>query len=113
MAARVGNGITNYSYSDGKWSARVGVYEEVPGPSSKTFRGRPVLNSSIGGGAGLTYYYRMRAQDSGASPPGYVSWTVLTAPDFVGAGYSGGTPTPIGPFVPGSIVIAETWREQE
>lgn len=60
---------------------------------------------------GAITYYKMRAQDSGASPPGYVSWVVQDDPDFAGAGYSGGSPTPVGPFIPGSIVVAAEWQE--
>lgn len=57
-----------------------------------------------------TRYYKMRAQDSGASPPGYVTWVAVGSPDFAGAGYSGGTPTPIGAMIPGSVVLADEWR---
>ncbi len=59
---------------------------------------------------GQVHYYKMRAQDSGATPPGYVTWVVSGEPDFAGSGYSGGTPTPIGAMVPGSVVLADEWR---
>lgn len=57
-----------------------------------------------------TRYYKMRAQDSGAAPPGYVTWVSTGSPDFAGVGYAGGTPTPIGAMVPGSVVLADEWR---
>jgi hypothetical protein len=57
-----------------------------------------------------TRYYKMRARDSGAAPPGYVTWVVVGDPDFAGSGYSGGSPTPIGAMVVGSVVLADEWR---
>lgn len=63
-----------------------------------------------GGGGAVTTYYKMRAIDDGAAPPGYVTW-VATTPDFAGAGFSGGTPTPVGSMVPGSAVVAAHWEE--
>jgi len=58
-----------------------------------------------------TRYFKMRAQDSGAAPPGYVTWTAMGTPDFAGTGYSGGTPTPVGPMVSGSAIVADEWTE--
>jgi hypothetical protein len=63
------------------------------------------------GGGGTVSYFKMRAQDSGASPPGYVTWVVQDEPDFAGAGYSSGVPTPVGAMVPGSVVVAASWEE--
>jgi hypothetical protein len=63
---------------------------------------------TVGGGEELITYYRMRARDSGAAPPGYVAWTAIE-PDFIGSGYSGGTPTPIGPMIAGSVVKLAEW----
>jgi hypothetical protein len=63
---------------------------------------------AVGGGEELITYYRMRARDSGVAPPGYVSWTA-TEPDFIGNGYSGGTPTPVGPMIAGSVVKLAEW----
>lgn len=70
-----------------------------------------ILAAGGGGGPTITLYFKMRAQDSGASPPGYVTWVVQNAPDFAGAGYSGGTPTPVGAMVLGSAVVAAQWEE--
>jgi hypothetical protein len=64
-----------------------------------------------GGGTTTILYFKMRAQDSGASPPGYVTWVAQGAPDFAGAGYSGATPTPVGAMVVGSAVVAAQWEE--
>lgn len=83
----------------------------------------PVVEISVpGGGEGsdstsivdeevvVVLGYKMRAQDSGATPPGYVTWSVTGSPDFAGAGYSGGTPTPIGSMVPGSATVVATYE---
>lgn len=59
---------------------------------------------------GGTVYYKMRARDSGASPPGYVTWVVQGVPDLAGAGYPGASPTPVGAMVPGSVVVASAWE---
>lgn len=58
------------------------------------------------GGPGIITYYKMRAKDSLA---GYVTW-IATTPDFAGAGYSGGYPTPVGSMVVGSAVVATEWQ---
>lgn len=110
MAARVGVDIINYGYLGGKWPARSVSYLETTEPYSKSFRGRPGLVNSLGG-APPTQQYKMRAQDSGASPPGYVTWVVVGSPDFAGDYYSAGTPTPIGPMVAGSAVVATEYEE--
>lgn len=55
-----------------------------------------------------TSYFKMRALDSGA---GYVTWIASGAPDFAGAGYATGVPTPVGPMVAGSAVITDTWEQ--
>ena len=55
---------------------------------------------------GAAVSYRMRALDDGA---GYVTWVSSTA-DFAGAGFPGGTPTPVGSMVAGSAVVIGTWE---
>lgn len=75
---------------------------------SMAFRGRPGFVESVGG-TPPRLRYKMRAQDSGAPPPGFVTWVTSGSPDFAGAGYSGGSPTPVGPVVAGSIVVADEW----
>lgn len=66
---------------------------------------------TFGGGGGPTVYFKMRARDDGVPAPGYVTWVASNDPDFVGAGYLGGTPAPIGAMVPNSAVIADEWEE--
>jgi len=69
---------------------------------------------SMGGGlvpVGAVTFYKMRGRDSGAAPPGYVTWVVSGEPDFLGNSYSGGTPTPVGPMIIGSAVVADSWEE--
>lgn len=56
----------------------------------------------------VPHLYKMRAQDSGG---GYVTWISSFSPDFAGSGYAGGSPTPVGPMVPGSAVVAIEWFE--
>lgn len=58
----------------------------------------------------VTTYFKMRAQDSGQPPPGYVVWIATGAPDFAGTGYPGGDPSPVGPMILGSAVVAATWQ---
>jgi hypothetical protein len=81
-----------------------------------------VQESVVGGGVGsdstpvvdtevvVVKGYKMRAQDSGVAPPGYVTWSVTGSPDFAGAGYVGGTPTPIGSMVPGSATVVASYE---
>lgn len=105
-------GLINYTgYSDGKFSSYPGV---VGSPTfvSKSFGGRPVMVCTLVGDE-VPHYYKMRAQDSGASPPGYVTWMSTFSPDFVGDGYSGGSPVPVGSMVSGSAVVADEWWEGE
>lgn len=127
---RTGGLITYPEYSDGKFSERVGSYITYPEypvqrdnrrppydssvsvPRSKNFRGRPVMTCNLVGDE-VPHYYKMRARDSGATPPGYVTWMATFSPDFTGDGYSSGTPTPIGPMVAGSAVVADEWWEGE
>lgn len=115
LMASYAGGVCEYDARTGGANGGKETYEvDYPHTLALRFGGRPVLSSSIGGGgAGPMYYYRMRAQDSGVPLPGYVSWTVVMAPDFAGVGYGGGTPTPVGPAVPGSIIVAGAWRAQE
>lgn len=100
------------------WDVRGYDVKVVPGLGSVShdYESVRVPGFAMAGGTtvepgGATKYYKMRAQDSGATPPGYVSWVVQDDPDFAGAGYAGGSPTPVGPFVPGSIVVAAEWQE--
>jgi hypothetical protein len=58
----------------------------------------------------VAYFYKMRARDSLADPPGYVTWIASGSPDYAGAGYYGGTPTPVGPMIAGSLYIADEWE---
>lgn len=62
-------------------------------------------------GVGVTRKYKMRAQDDGVALPGYVTWISTDDPDFAGAGFSGGTPTPVGSMIPGSAVVVAEWEE--
>lgn len=64
-----------------------------------------------GGGGAPTIKYKMRARDNGVPAPGYVTWVTTGNPDFAGAGFAGGTPTPVGAMIPGSAVIADEWEE--
>lgn len=82
-------------YSDDRYADKPGVLLGSTGPVGPT----------------TVVYYKMRAQDSGASPPGYVTWVVDTTPDFAGAGYSGAIPTPVSSMVPGSAIVASSWEE--
>jgi hypothetical protein len=97
------------------------VSESLAGYGGSLFE-RPRMNSATRGGFGgrlldisggtvVVLYYKMRAQDSGASPPGYVTWVSSGSPDFSGVGYAGGTPTPVGAMVAGSVVVAAEWSE--
>ena len=66
---------------------------------------RDVKCPEVGDGPSpVTLKYKMRGIDSGAAPPGYVTWISEGAPDFAGVGYSGGSPPPISTLVPGSVV---------
>jgi len=66
---------------------------------------------TFGGSSSVTKKYKMRAQDSGASAPGFVTWVVSDSPDWAGAAYPGGIPTPVGPMVGGSAIVADHWEE--
>jgi len=66
---------------------------------------------TFGGGGGPTLKYKMRAQDDGVPAPGYVTWVASGNPDFVGAGFPGGTPTPVGNMVPDTAVVADEWED--
>lgn len=57
-----------------------------------------------GGSPPVVTYYKMRARDSGAAAPGYVTWVASTK-DFAGAGYAGALPTPVGAMVAGSVIV--------
>lgn len=58
-----------------------------------------------GGAPATTVYYKMRARDAGAVAPGYVTWVATNAPDFAGASYATGLPTPVGAMVASSAVV--------
>lgn len=66
----------------------------------------PDFNDVVfGGGAGAQITYKMRGRDSGRTPGNdYIVWTATGDPDFAGTGYAGGSPTPIGALVAGSVV---------
>lgn len=97
-------------YSDGIFVSRLGLACLPDFAVSKWSRGRPTGVALFPDpSAAALPRYKMRAQDSGVSPPGYVSW-VSSTPDFSGTGYAGGTPTPVGPMVPSSAVVAEMFR---
>lgn len=54
--------------------------------------------------------FKMRGRDNGRTPGSdYIVWTFTGAlPDFAGTGFAGGTPTPIGSLIAGSVVnVAE------
>lgn len=54
--------------------------------------------------------YLMRALDSGrAAGSNYICWTG-SSPDYSGAGYSSGSPTPISSMVGGSVVVIPNKR---
>ena len=74
--------------------------------------GSPGLHVVLGsGGTTVTTYYKMRARDDSVPPPGFVTWTVTSNPDFEGVSFSTGTPTPVGSMVAGSAVVVDTWEE--
>jgi hypothetical protein len=64
-----------------------------------------------GGGSTITKYFKMRAQETGAVAPGYVTWIAQDAPDFLGSGYWTGTPTPAGAMVADSATVVDQWEE--
>jgi hypothetical protein len=76
-----------------------GIEMEVPGVPQ-------VVRADPEPQVGVTTYFKMRALDSLAS---YVVW-IATTPDFAGAGYLGGVPTPVGAMVVGSAVVATEWQ---
>lgn len=90
-------------------------FNEAGSPDVVDFlRGGHRLFGVVGFGAvgpTVTQYYKMRAQDDGVALPGYVTWIVTDDPDFAGAGFSGGTPTPVGSMIPGSAIVAAEWEE--
>jgi len=61
------------------------------------------------GGTVSPIFFKMRAVDDGAPPPGFVTWIVTGEPDFAGVYFATGTPTPIGSMVPGSAILISTW----
>lgn len=69
----------------------------------------PAQEQGASGGGGDVEFFKMRARDAGR-PPGadYIMWTSSPTPDFAGAGYGGGDPTPIGAMIPGSVVKIAT-----
>lgn len=77
--------------------------------SQDVFGMSPAL--TIGGGPAVITKYKMRGRDDGVPAPGYVTWVVTGSPDFAGAGFSGGTPTPVGSMIPGSAVVEDQWEQ--
>jgi hypothetical protein len=75
-----------------------------------------VLLDSFGGsreGGGAAGNFKMRGRDDGGTPgDDYITWISVGSPDFAGAGYSGGSPTPVGDLIAGSVVkVAELTGE--
>jgi len=60
------------------------------------------------GAAGVKFLYKMRGQDDGAAPPGYVTW-VATFPDYLGVESASSIPAIVGTLVPGSVVEVSRW----
>ena len=54
--------------------------------------------------------FKMRGRDAGRSPGSdYIVWIFTGAePDFAGTEYAGGTPTPIGALIVGSVIKVVT-----
>ena len=90
-------------------SAAGGVVDESA--SSAYYTGKAGAAIPLGGGGGVTISYKMRAQDRNVALPGFVTWISTGSPDFAGVGYPGGTPTPVGPMIPGSAIIEDEWEE--
>jgi hypothetical protein len=80
-------------------------------PTSDLFKSQYKPFDPYGGGLGPTVFYKMRARDDGVAAPGYVTWVVEDNPDFGGAGFSGGSPTPVGSMIPGSAQVVARWEE--
>jgi len=58
------------------------------------------------GASAPTRSFVMRARDAGRSAGSdYVVWIARGEADFIGDGYGGATPTPIGAMVVGSVVV--------
>lgn len=55
--------------------------------------------------------YKMRGRDDGRTPGSdYIIWTSTgSEADFAGAGFSGGSPTPIGSLIAASVVLLDQW----
>ena len=70
----------------------------------------PLTEGSAGAGPPPDSTFKMRGRDDGRSPGSdQIVWTFTgTEPDFAGTGFAGGTPTPIGSLVPGSVVKVAT-----
>lgn len=60
------------------------------------------------GGTEASAYYKMRGQDSGATAPGYVTWTSGTQ-DFDGADSGSSSPPIVGTLIPGSVRVVSRW----
>jgi len=57
---------------------------------------------------GSAVLYKMRGQDDGAAPPGYVTW-LANEPDFLGTQVGTSVPPLVGSLIPGSVVLVSTW----
>lgn len=87
-----------------------GLPPDFPGLDTPVWTA-PSMSTSFTGVGGIIRKYKMRAQDDGVALPGYVTWVATDDPDFAGAGFSGGTPTPVGSMIAGSATVVAEWEE--
>jgi hypothetical protein len=85
-----------------------GTFSDIDAFSSQEIRPLQPASAALltgGRGSGASFTYKMRGRDDGRAPGSdYIVWTSAGEPDFGGAGFAGGTPTPIGSLVAGSVV---------
>jgi len=69
-------------------------------------RSKPAAVSLLGSSGAPPPTFKMRGRDNGRTPGSdYIIWSYTgTEPDFAGTGFTGGTPTPIGSLIVGSVV---------
>jgi hypothetical protein len=85
------------------------VLESPPDIGEAAYPGERELQ--LAGGGGVSKKYKMRAIDSDQTdPPRYITW-LADEPDFLGTGYSSGTPTPTGSMLGDSAVVVSEWEE--
>lgn len=89
------------------WTAAQGYTTADAQPTAATEDGHDAASSAS---FGAKVYYAMLGRDDGAASPGYVAW-VATSYDSAGAGFTGGTPAPVGNFVPGSAFAVAVYSE--